>query len=324
MSYDLSPEYSSGSGQPPSGSYDPNYGSYGPSGQPGYGPQGQPGYGPQGQPGYGPQGQPGYGPSGQPGYGQQPGYGAPGQQPGYGPPGQPDYGQGYGQPPPGYGQQQPGYGDQAGYAPPSYDSGFPAGPPLVPPTPVKKKRRGLKITLGILGALALVCGVLSCVIGYPIVKESGAKIAAPDTLPGGLTKDDSSENQTTVDQLESDLKSDVGATDAVAAFYKDGQDDTKPVLMVAATTLILFPSSEIDDAFKGIQESDLKIGGITTYPAGNLGGYVKCGSGTTSDVAIAACVWTDHGSAGIAFFFKRPVAESASLFVKIREAVETR
>jgi hypothetical protein len=333
MSYDLSPEYSSGSGQPPSGSYDPNYGSYG---QPGYGQQGQPGYGQQGQPGYGQQGQPGYGQQGQPGYGQQPGYGPSGQpgygpsgqpgygqQPGYGPPSQPDYGPGYGQPP-GYGQQPPGYGDQPGYAPPSYDSGFPSGPPLVPPAPVKKKRRGLKITLGILGALALVCGVLSCVIGYPIVKESGAKISAPNTLPGGLTKDDSEENQTTVDQLESDLKSDVGATDAVAAFYKDAQDDTKPVLMVAATTLILFPSSEIDDAFKGIQESDLKIGNITTYPAGKLGGHVKCGSGTTSDVAIAACVWTDHGSAGIAFFFKRPVAEAATLFVKIREAVETR
>ncbi len=180
------------------------------------------------------------------------------------------------------------------------------------------------MTLGILGALVLVCGVLSCVFGYPIISESGAKISAPATLPGGLTKDDSAENQTTVDQLERDLKSDVGASDAVAAFYKDGQDDTKPVLMVAATTLILFPSSEIDDAFKGIQESDLQISNIATYSAGKLGGYVKCGSGTTSGVDIAACVWTDHGSAGIAFFFKRPIAEAAKLFVQIREAVETR
>src|SRR5690348_13427309 len=307
MSYDLSPEYGQqppygqqptpggyGASQPGYGGGQPGYGGagqpaygggdqpgYGGAGQPGYG-GGQPGYGGPGQPGYGGAGQPGYGGASQPGYGGQPGYGAP--QPGYGGE-QPGYGQ-----PPGYGQQQPGYGAPS-YSPPPYDSGFPPGPPIVPPAPVKKKRTGLKVTLGILGALVVVCGVLCGVFGYPILSESGAKITAPATLPGGLTKDDSQENQTTDDELERDLKSDVGATDAVAGFYKDAQDDTKPVLMVAATTLILFPSSEIDDAFKGIQQSDLQISNITKYPAGKLGGYVKCGTGTTSGVNIVACVW---------------------------------
>jgi hypothetical protein len=36
------------------------------------------------------------------------------------------------------------------------------------------------------------------------------------------------------------------------------------------------------------------------------------------------CVWGDHGSIGLVLFFGREATESATLFVQIREQVQTR
>jgi hypothetical protein len=299
MSYDLSPEYSTPPQQPPQ---PPPYYPAGPdpyaqqpyADQPPY-----PGAPASGAP------YPGQPASGVP-YPEPSSYGAPA----YGPPAQPGYDPNFG-PPPAYG------------APPGYP-GAPGMPGLAPPPPPKKKRTGLKVTLGIVAAVIVVCGIASCAIGYPILSQQGATVSAPQELPGNLVKDADDEMQSTIDGLEKQLKSDLNADQVAAAFYKDTQDDTRPVLLVAATTLILQPEKELNSAFKGINSSDLQISNITKYDAGKLGGYLKCGGGKTSDIDVAACVWTDHGSAGIAFFFKRTVDDSAALFRQIRETVEKR
>ena len=211
-------------------------------------------------------------------------------------------------------------------APPVYSAppaGFSPVPPLVPPpAPPPRKRRGLAIGLTVIAAVAVLCGVLSCVFAFPLVSESGARISAPSQLPGGLTKDTSASMQTSLDELERQFKADVGGTEAVSGFYNDGEGHQ--VLIVAATGLIFFPDSVISDAFKNARDDDFKIDELSEQSPGKLGGTVKCGTGKSNDVDMTACMWADHGCAGAIFFLERDIPESVNLFIQIREAVQTR
>jgi hypothetical protein len=244
------------------------------------------------------------------------------QQPGpYGPP------QSYQQPPQPY--QRPAYQDpyqasappfqqQPAYPQPAYQQ------PFTPPPP-PRRGKGLKITLAVLGVLFLVCAIGCGVFLYPVISANGTTVTAPPTLPGGLNKETSDEMQKIVDQMEADLRNDVGDVDQVAAgIYSDG-DPQKLVVLVAATSTVFFPDSEIEDAFKGFNStSSSSVAGQTSYPAGDLGGTVKCGSGKEDDLPMTLCAWADHGSVGIAIFIGRDLKEAADLFLQIRPAVESR
>ncbi|MEV4137825.1 hypothetical protein AB0J72_37350 [Dactylosporangium sp. NPDC049742] len=249
------------------------------------------------------------------------------QQPGpYDPP------QSYAQPQQPY--QQPAYQDpyQAS-APPFQPSAppfqpaaapFPGQGPAFPPPPPPRRGKGLKITLGILGALFLICAVGCGVFLYPIIDASGTTVTAPETLPGGLKKETSDEMQTIVDQMERDLRNDVGDVDQVAAGIYSTGDPQKLVVIVAATSTVVFPDDEIEDAFKGFNSTGGSVGGQTSYPAGDLGGTVKCASGTEDELPMTLCAWADHGSVGIGVFIGRDLEDASSLFLQIRPAVESR
>ena len=237
-------------------------------------------------------------------------------------------------------QQQPVYQDpyqpsappfQQPSAPPyqqPYQPAYPGpGPAYAPAPPAPpRKGKGLKITLGVLGAVFLVCAVISCVFLYPIISASGTAVTAPATLPGGLTKETSEEMQTIVDEMERDLRNDVGDVNQVAAgIYSDG-DPQKLVVLVAATSTVVFPDDEVKDAFSGFNATGAGggLGSQTSYPAGKLGGTVKCATGTEDNLPMTLCAWADHGSVGIAIFIGRELQESADLFLQIRSVVETR
>lgn len=312
VSYDLAPEY----GTPPPANNPPPYGNDPrQGGTAGYPPAS--GYPTSGQPA------PGYPTSGQPG----PGYPTSGQPAsGYPVSGQPDP---YGQPPQSYPHPQPGYPQPAYQGPqPGYQTPQPTYPgPVYNPTPPvpPKKGKGLKITFSIIGAVFLICAIAACVFLYPVFSEGSAHVSAPATLPGDLKKDDSAEMQKVVDEMESDLRNDVGSVDEVAAGIYSSGDPQKLVIIVAATSTILFPDSELDDAFKGFNDSS--NAGLTTqteYDAGKFGGKLKCSTGTSDEVKMTLCAWADHGSVGIGVFINRDSAESAAMFVQIREAVQTR
>lgn len=168
--------------------------------------------------------------------------------------------------------------------------------------------------------------MLSCVFLYPFIDAANTAVTAPDTLPGGLTKETSADMQKIVDEMERDLRNDVGDVDQVAAGIYSNGDPQKLVVLVAATSTVLFPDDEVDDAFSGFNATaaDGGVSGQTSYPAGDLGGTVKCATGTEDELAMTLCAWADHGSVGIAIFIGRDLQESADLFLQIRPAVETR
>lgn len=231
--------------------------------------------------------------------------------------------------------QQPAYQQQPQYQQPAYQDPYQASaPPYQPPfpapgpafTPPPRRGKGLKITLGILAALLLVCGVGCGVFLYPILSASGTTVTAPATLPGGLEKQTSDSMQKIADEMERDLRADVGDVKQVAAgIYSDG-DETKLVVLVAATSTVVFPDDEVGNAFSGFNATGAGggLGGQTSYPAGDLGGTVKCASGTEDDLPMTLCAWADHGSVGIAIFIGRELKESSDLFLQIRTEVEHR
>ncbi|MEV6930338.1 hypothetical protein AB0M46_38455 [Dactylosporangium sp. NPDC051485] len=303
VSYDLAPEF----GTPPPVN---NPGPYGPP--------------PATQPA------PGYPVSGQPGGG----YPAAGQRgAGYPAAAQPGVGYPTSAPPSGYPvSAQPGYPVSAQPASPAMGQpGYPPPQPtFAPPPPPAKKGKGLKITLAVVGAVLLVCAVVACVYFYPFIKEGNAHVAAPPTLPGDLTKETGDSATTLSDSAESSLRSDVKGLEEVATgVYTAGGNTDQLVVVVAATGTFLSPGSEVDNAFKGFGNSASKtsVGTATSYPAGELGGTVKCADGKASTEAgakFALCAWADHGSIGMVVFFGRSAADAAPLFVQIREAVQTR
>ncbi|MER7008292.1 hypothetical protein ABT297_35315 [Dactylosporangium sp. NPDC000555] len=293
MSYDLAPEFGT---PPPANNAGPYPGAVPPvSAQPGHPGPGQPGYPVSGQPAY-----PVSGVAGQPGY--------PSSQPGYPVSAQPSA------------YQQPAY-----QQPPAYQPG-----PAFPPPPPPKKGKGLKITLGVLGGLFLVCAIAACALFYPFFAEGTSHVSAPATLPGNLTKQTSDSSKSLADSLESDLRKDISGIQEVAVgVYAPGDNDLQHTVVVAAATgSFLFPSSQVDDAFSGFTSSSSdSLGTPKSYDAGRLGGTVKCADGTSSSGAFdkfAMCVWADHGSVGLVLFFGRDAGESASLFIQIREVVQTR
>ena len=234
------------------------------------------------------------------------------------------------QPPPQ--QQPPAYAPQPPpvYAPP------PPPPPVyspqaypqpafhgVPPqaAPPKRSRRGLKITLWTIGAVVVLCSIGTCVAGVPIIEEYGRTVTAPDQLPGGLTKSTDADMQSIVDDLKTELDSSLSTDTSVAGYYNTATNG-HAVLLAGASTIVLSPGSDIDDAFKGLNSS-LPVTDVQSYPPGKLGGAVKCGASSSSGVKLALCVWADHGTVGIGALFARDPADAAPLFVQIREAAES-
>jgi hypothetical protein len=190
---------------------------------------------------------------------------------------------------------------------------------VVPP---KRSRRGLKITLAVIGSVIVLCGVGTCVAAIPVLKEYGSSVTAPDELPGGLTKSADAGMKSTVDDLQKELNSDLGTSNAVAGYYGSSEAG-HTVLFAGAATIVLFPGTQIDDAFKSLNNS-LPVTDVHGYPAGKFGGTVKCGASTSSGIKLTLCVWADYGSVGIGALFARSPAQAAPLFLQIREATESR
>ncbi|HZN17929.1 MAG TPA: hypothetical protein VFB84_07030 [Micromonosporaceae bacterium] len=249
----------------------------------------------------------------QPYYPQQPGY--PSQQPGYPPP-QPGY-------PP---QQQHGHPQQPGYQQP-YPQPEQWGPPA--PPPVKKSRAG-RIVLIVLAALLVLCGGSAAVAYFAlkddvegVVDAAKTRVEAPETL-AGRKKITDPELVRVADGMVADMRKDISnETGAVGAFY--GDPAKQDLIMVAAASgLVRNPETQLDDAFREMGSSDLKMSTPTEVDAGPLGGHAKCADGTAEEVPVAMCVWADNGSLGVIAFYFKQVDQIKADFVTVRGEVEKR
>ncbi|MFG3704886.1 hypothetical protein ACGF7U_09180 [Micromonospora sp. NPDC047670] len=146
------------------------------------------------------------------------------------------------------------------------------------------------------------------------------QVVTPDTL-AGRPKSTEPTLRKLADDMVRDLRSSVPqATGVVGAFYGSA-DERDMVMVVAASTFVLNPTGELDDAVKEIS-GELSVKRLTSIAPGPNGGEAKCGDGESAGVPLGVCAWADHGSVGIIVMFFSSSAAAAAEFVAIRGQIE--
>jgi hypothetical protein len=219
-------------------------------------------------------------------------------------------------PPPGHPQPATGGHHPTGYPPADVPY---AGAPTAP----RKRGKGWIIALSVVGIVLLGCCGTGAAIVAPFVGEYPATVDAPAHL-AGMDKLRNPQSELFSAQMAKQLKRDTSADTAVAGQYATPGDPPNTVVVVAATGLIFSPGKEVASAFHGMEDGGLVVTDQRAYDAGRLGGVVRCGLSSNHGDALSVCVWGDHGSVGLALFQGREVAESARLFVRIREEMVKR
>jgi serine/threonine protein kinase len=213
--------------------------------------------------------------------------------------------------------------------------------PLYGRLPARRSRVGLWVALSVLAVLLLGGGVATAAwilagggsspvwtAPAPTVRSTTPPARLSLTAPAavaGLTRSTDTALQASADQLVSEIRTQLdGERSAVAAFYTDPRSAGRRVLFIGITADIVSPTREIDATFTSVNQGSTKIGNIVEVPAGPLGGKAKCGNGKTGEVSVVVCVWADNESLGLGVFYNRPAAESADLFIRIRQEVSHR
>ena len=89
------------------------------------------------------------------------------------------------------------------------------------------------------------------------------------------------------------------------------------VLFIGGEQHVSDPEQSINDFFAGIANSSGEQPGLTEYPAGDLGGEVRCTAGTE-----LRCAWADRTTYGALAATDVTEAELAALLVKMRTDLE--
>lgn len=254
-------------------------------------------------------------------------YGAPPQPP-YGAPPPAPYGD-----QPGWGNTQPGpYGGPTGPMGPggqdpqgmwAYGQGAP---------PPKKSRKGL-VTGVVVAAAVIVLGGAAAAVGVASSGDdkksaSASGVASPSSAPTSPVDSGVPHsivtpasvgpykrlNGSLANRLASTMRKSMGAsgdsqyadvyrTAKIAIYSKDG-DTERPLIFVglqgsdspqiAEELKSNSPSQEVDATFLG-----MGIGDAEDYPAGPLGGALRCGTGAVGAGNAAACAWADSSTVGM-------------------------
>ncbi|MBQ1073624.1 hypothetical protein KBX06_10710 [Micromonospora sp. C31] len=148
------------------------------------------------------------------------------------------------------------------------------------------------------------------------------RVVTPETL-GGRSKSTEPTLRKAADDMVRELRSSVRGETGVAGAFYGSADKRDMVMVIAASTFVLNPERELDDAVKGISK-DLAVKRLTTIAPGPLGGQAKCGDGESAGVPLGVCAWADHGSVGIIVMFFSSSAATAAEFVALRGQIEQR
>lgn len=220
------------------------------------------------------------------------------------PPTQPGYQPPVAYPPVGY--------PQTGYSPPV---GYPPGgswAPLPPPVARRGMRTWTKVGIGF---IALVFG-----LGFVAnVADGDRKLRTPATA-AGLERLDDEQYRPGIQRMKSSVTEPFH--DPVAAMYGEPGDHAPMALILAAKA----DHADVDEAFAGMTQGISEGAGgpmkLTSYPAGKLGGTMRCGvTGETSPTLLTVCVWVDDHTVGLVLVFSQ-LPEAAPLAIALREAIE--
>jgi hypothetical protein len=207
--------------------------------------------------------------------------------------------------------------------PPGFD---PSAPPAFgwAPTPPPRRHRGRTIALavGIPVAVLVLLGVLAAVF----INAGKHHLTAPASAAGHPRLDTgilSGATQTIKTGLAGQH-----VKHPVAAFY--GTNGAPAFLLVGGDAGFLSsPSREVDQLIAGISSGasqgspGAQVGAAQSFPAGKLGGVLKCGTLVVQTTHLSYCGFSDKSVVGAVMDFEAPApADCALLTNRIRSELE--
>jgi hypothetical protein len=186
--------------------------------------------------------------------------------------------------------------------------------------PVSRRRR---IVLGAALAVGLAGLGASGVAGWRVFAQKDTTLSTPVAV-AGLTRDDSESARSTADYLRNGFAADIELDRSFGTIYRDPADAKRAVLVFGGTTLLWQPERDLDSLFGLMADETGKVTGLRDVAAGNLGGVMKCGATSGDGGDFSVCGWADHGSVVMAMFPGRSVDDSAALFRRMREGIQSR
>ncbi len=178
----------------------------------------------------------------------------------------------------------------------------------------------------VLAGLAVVTLVAAAVFGpiaWELWSEKNVSIVTPPRV-AGLALDDSPGAHDAIDYLRIAVTAGVDLKKTTGAVYADEAGESRSVLFVGGTGVLVSPEQSLSKTFDLIADDASGVDGVHEEAAGPLGGVMRCGSTKTDDGTMSVCGWADHGSLGIAMFPNRPVDQSAELLRAMRKAMQNR
>ncbi|WBB79629.1 hypothetical protein O7606_26400 [Micromonospora sp. WMMD882] len=179
--------------------------------------------------------------------------------------------------------------------------------------------------------VAMAAGLAVGLAGAAVVGVFGWRVAQQkDTVltvrseAAGLREDDSERARSTADYLRSGFAASIQLDRSFGVVYQDPSDERRSVLVFGGATLLWQPERELDTLFGTMTDETGAVDELHEVPAGRLGGVMKCGTTRGEGGDFAVCGWADHGSVVMGMFPGRPVSDSAELFRRIREEIQTR
>jgi hypothetical protein len=195
--------------------------------------------------------------------------------------------------------------------------------PTAAPGPRRWFRRPRNLVLIGLAVVALVLAAVFGPLSWGLWSTKDTRIGTPSRI-AGLVLDDSQNAQDTIDYLRTAIETGVSLQHTTGAVYTDGATQSHSVLFVGGTGALISPDQALKKTFGLITDQAGGVNAVRDVPAGPLGGIMQCGTTKTDGGSMTVCGWADHGSLGIAMFPDRPVSESATLLLTMRNAIQHR
>ena len=176
------------------------------------------------------------------------------------------------------------------------------------------------IVIGAAAAVVVAAGILGP-LSWRWYHDGNEEVGTPKQV-AGLVLDNSQGARDTIDYLRTAMETGVSLDNSTGGVYEDRTAQSKSVLFIGGTGVLVSPSQALTKTFALISDDNGGVVGVHDVAAGPLGGVMRCGSTQTDGGAMAVCAWADHGSIGLGMFPNRPVDQSAELLRTMRGSIQ--
>ena len=185
----------------------------------------------------------------------------------------------------------------------------------------KGRYKGVAITCLIVGGLLALGGITNVALAIQY-EVSATKIVIPATA-GGLGRVELAPETAAALEDRRAEAADEGLAYQYAG-YENPEVDGAIVLFMGVDAKNSNPDRELDSLFaSAAKTAGVPLGTVTDYPAGDLGGEVRCALFKLSEESQRQCAWADRSTFGLLIAgAATPEADLAALLVKMRPDLE--